>query len=872
MDLRRGRGKERVFGERKVDSSSSSTSSLRRENKEVFDDNHINVREGVRGLRLEESGAPQKKEFVERYSRLSEFPIDNRIPGNDLDTNMNRSESVNSSVGDISAQLRYLAGSLRSRESMDQWGVERDRYEGFYGNIRVAAERGRMPISSYPNEGPSNYHLESSYGHGEHKYDVNGVENLGPDRVELLRKMDELKEQLRRSYDVADKPRDMVPPERSRTPPDPYGDRLTYSLSLQQQYVVDKQMPRSPYLNYSHGPVPFMDHHNMHTQNFYPQRNNLNVIPEYEDPSQPQMTRRPSHHPLQYPQPQPHDYFRGQHMGFNQNPLASYPHELVVHLPACTCSGCYNQNCVVPPQVPHTDFGNRSIPKGPVNLNSYHHVNPVTYTPHNYPRNASPTRWQGDVDSDIDGYGERYLGKMINRRAQISHPFRGGAPFITCFHCFELLKLPRKFKKRSKNQSELRCGSCLTIISVELNNKRLITSASAPKESKQSSSEVDKNSKEVLRGNVLSSPDCLNADDTNSCHDDLDNSGQNLQLIVAEDNSLAEDEWLNLDISEKREGHSSSPSISSKEEEDTPDSMIIQRDVSDSVEQLAKDACSPIAPGSPLWEQPDSPSKHEVSEQLDSPSKHEVSEQLDSPSKHDVSRDGNGNKSACIDQDKVLFSRSTSAQKSVKDMSVETEVDDSYNDYLNTNISQDSTEASKEDRPKIRKGTDNFLVGLIKKSFKDSSKSDQIVERTKVLINGQPIPDHLVRKAEKLAGPIQPGDYWYDFRAGFWGVMGHSCLGIIPPSIEEFSYPMPTNCGAGNTGVYVNGRELHERDLDLLASRGLPTTRERFYILEISGRVVDEDSGEELKSLGRLAPTIEKVGHGFGMKVPRMAV
>ena len=66
---------------------------------------------------------------------------------------------------------------------------------------------------------------------------------------------------------------------------------------------------------------------------------------------------------------------------------------------------------------------------------------------------------------------------------------------------------------------------------------------------------------------------------------------------------------------------------------------------------------------------------------------------------------------------------------------------------------------------------------------------------------------------------------------------------------------MPTNCGAGNTGVYVNGRELHQRDLDLLASRGLPTTRERFYILEISGRLVDEDSGEELKPLGRLAPT-----------------
>lgn len=65
---------------------------------------------------------------------------------------------------------------------------------------------------------------------------------------------------------------------------------------------------------------------------------------------------------------------------------------------------------------------------------------------------------------------------------------------------------------------------------------------------------------------------------------------------------------------------------------------------------------------------------------------------------------------------------------------------------------------------------------------------------------------------------------------------------------------MPTNCAAGNTGVYINGRELNQRDLDLLSSRGLPTTRERFYAVEISGRVVDEDSGNEF-TLGKLAPT-----------------
>lgn len=112
--------------------------------------------------------------------------------------------------------------------------------------------------------------------------------------------------------------------------------------------------------------------------------------------------------------------------------------------------------------------------------------------------------------------------------------------------------------------------------------------------------------------------------------------------------------------------------------------------------------------------------------------------------------------------------------------------------------------------------------------------------------------------------------------------MGGPCLGIIPvrlkfalmhcslilvlclvlklfiflqPFIEEFDYPMPENCAGGNSGVFVNGRELHQKDLDLLASRGLPTSRDRSYIIEISGRVLDEDTGEELEGLGKLAPT-----------------
>ncbi|KAL7111796.1 hypothetical protein ACP275_05G112300 [Erythranthe tilingii] len=89
------------------------------------------------------------------------------------------------------------------------------------------------------------------------------------------------------------------------------------------------------------------------------------------------------------------------------------------------------------------------------------------------------------------------------------------------------------------------------------------------------------------------------------------------------------------------------------------------------------------------------------------------------------------------------------------------------------------------------------------------------------------------------------------------------------PNIEEFNYPIPEKCAGGNTGVFVNGRELHQKYLDLLSSRGLPITKHRSYIVEINGKVVDEQTGKELDGFGKLAPMVERANHGFGMKVPR---
>ncbi|CAG7873625.1 unnamed protein product [Brassica rapa] len=228
-------------------------------------------------------------------------------------------------------------------------------------------------------------------------------------------------------------------------------------------------------------------------------------------------------------------------------------------------------------------------------------------------------------------------------------------------------------------------------------------------------------------------------------------------------------------------------------------------------------------------------------------------------------RSGARSQSSRSEQNRVTLSKTVKRQNSMKEASVLIEMD--VNDYSHNNgVSQDSADEYIEEDGRTRKGG---FASMVKSSFKDLKKSMQNEGGSDVLVNGHLVAERLVKMAEKQAGPIRPGNYWYDYRAGFWGVMGGQCLGILPPFIEELNYPMPENCAGGNTRVFVNGRELHQKDLRLLIARGLPRDRDRSYTVYITGRVIDEDTGEELKSLGKLAPTVDKLKRGFGMRVPR---
>lgn len=85
-----------------------------------------------------------------------------------------------------------------------------------------------------------------------------------------------------------------------------------------------------------------------------------------------------------------------------------------------------------------------------------------------------------------------------------------------------------------------------------------------------------------------------------------------------------------------------------------------------------------------------------------------------------------------------------------------------------------------------------------------------------VIINGQPLSDQEIRTLEQMYRVrLQPGDFWYDRITGAWGVRGGRTAGFILPGLN-LGGPMPEDASAGNTGVFINGRQLPLQDVVLL--------------------------------------------------------
>jgi hypothetical protein len=98
-----------------------------------------------------------------------------------------------------------------------------------------------------------------------------------------------------------------------------------------------------------------------------------------------------------------------------------------------------------------------------------------------------------------------------------------------------------------------------------------------------------------------------------------------------------------------------------------------------------------------------------------------------------------------------------------------------------------------------------------------------------VIINGVPLSDEKVKALEKLYGVrILNGDYWYDKVCGAWGYRGGPAVGFILPFLD-LGGPLQPDASKGNTGVFINGRQLHVLDVRALQQIG-PVYQGRYWV------------------------------------------
>ena len=84
-----------------------------------------------------------------------------------------------------------------------------------------------------------------------------------------------------------------------------------------------------------------------------------------------------------------------------------------------------------------------------------------------------------------------------------------------------------------------------------------------------------------------------------------------------------------------------------------------------------------------------------------------------------------------------------------------------------------------------------------------------LAQQPGIVVNGQPLS---MQEVLYYGIDVPPGRYWYDQISGFWGVEGGPYVGQILPGLP-LGGALRANASSGNTGVFINGREIHMREL-----------------------------------------------------------
>jgi len=92
-----------------------------------------------------------------------------------------------------------------------------------------------------------------------------------------------------------------------------------------------------------------------------------------------------------------------------------------------------------------------------------------------------------------------------------------------------------------------------------------------------------------------------------------------------------------------------------------------------------------------------------------------------------------------------------------------------------------------------------------------ATPASQPVERqvgTGIFVNQRELSSEQVEQLRQTYGAVAPkGRYWYDAKSGLFGYWGFEAAGYLRPG-HDFG-PLAASASRGNTGVFLNGREIN---------------------------------------------------------------
>jgi hypothetical protein len=129
----------------------------------------------------------------------------------------------------------------------------------------------------------------------------------------------------------------------------------------------------------------------------------------------------------------------------------------------------------------------------------------------------------------------------------------------------------------------------------------------------------------------------------------------------------------------------------------------------------------------------------------------------------------------------------------------------------------------------VRQRLEDFRLAIEQAGTGLASPPPAVGGTRAVLINGVRLSDYQVDALEHRNGArIPDGAYWYDRLCGAWGVQGGPTLGFIQAGLE-LGGALRADASHGDTGVFINGRELHRLDVQGLQQLG-PVWPGRYWV------------------------------------------